>query len=143
MQSQITSSLIPDIFFFPTHVSKFATSLFLLYFTNFPENTLILIKFLPILYPGTKILEGLEVYWYQTPLSCIVLTWRLRSSILISVLLWSAISKKGMVESEKVQKRLMTEGMEWLSKEQNKARKLLVWKIKIKNYKTITFRKKR
>lgn len=74
MQSQITSSLIPDNFFSPTHVSKFATSLFLLYFTNFLENMLILIKFLPILYPGTKILEGLKVYWYQTPLSCIALT---------------------------------------------------------------------
>lgn len=74
MQSQITSSLIPDILFFPTQVWKFASSLFLLHFTNFLENTFMLIKFLCILYPGTKILEGLKVCWYQTPSLCIVLT---------------------------------------------------------------------
>lgn len=67
MQSQITSSLTSNIFFFPTHVSKFAMSLFVLHFTKFLENMFMLIIFISILYPGTKIVEGLKVSGYQTP----------------------------------------------------------------------------
>lgn len=47
-----------------------------------------------------------------------------------------------MVELEKVQKRIMTESMEWLSQEQNKVGKLLLWRNKMKNYKIMSLWKR-
>lgn len=134
MQSKITSSLTPDILFFPTHICKFATSLFLLHFTNFLENTFMLIEFLPILYPGTKILEGPKVCWYQTSSLCIVLTWRLRSSILISIPTLICYLKKryGRIRKGSEEDNEWRYGMAFNKTEQSE--KMILWKNKIRNY---------